>query len=146
LLLQVVEEDGEMSRLLVISIVASTMLSLSSCSRPPLPANASPPKDRAELEARYERLEPGMPEEEIAAFMGKAGAEIAGYSSSVVKRKPETGGEAGAGRTAKNWASDDATSAIRVVLDSNGKARQIQLLRMTPMGPVPRQTGEPNDP
>src|SRR5262245_32281911 len=123
------------------------LLVIAGCGPRPLPTNAAPPKDRAELEARYEMLHTGTPEAEIAAFLGKAGAGIAGYSTSPIKRKPE-GGNAmpAAGEFDKNWASADGTCAIRVVFRADGKARLIEILRMTPMGPVPRPAEEAKEP
>src|SRR5262245_27054372 len=63
------------------------------CPRQPLPAKPTPPVDQADLEARYDRLEVGIPEPEIAAFMGKPGARVAGYTTPLVKSKPQEGGE-----------------------------------------------------
>ena len=80
-----------MFRLQVFAFTLAALLVMAGCGRQPLPANQNPPKDQADLKARYERLEIGIPELEIAAFMGKAGAEVAGYSTEVVKRKPQAG-------------------------------------------------------
>ena len=135
-----------MPRLLVFTFTFAALLVLTGCGRQPLPANQNPPKDQADLEARYEQLETGIPEPEIAAFMGKAGAEVAGYSTQVVKRKPQAGGEMAAGESHKHWASADYKGAIRVVFGSDGKTRQIQLLRMQAMGPVPRPPEESKGP
>src|SRR5262245_54720387 len=96
-----VRRPFSMSRLLALLLSISALLCLACPARQPLPSNASPPKDQAELESRYERLQAGIAEPEIAAFMGKAGAEVAGYSTSVVKRKPESGSEMAAGETDK---------------------------------------------
>jgi hypothetical protein len=51
-----------------------------------------------------------------------------------------------AGEFDKNWASTDRTCAIRVVFRADGKARLIELLRMTPMGPVPCPAEEAKEP
>jgi len=126
-----------MLRLHVVAFAFPAFLVMAGCGRQQLPVNQKPPKDQADLEARYERIEIGTPEPEIAAFMGKSGAEVAGYSIQVVKRKPEGGSDMVTGESGKHWASDDSRGAIRVVFGSDGKARLIQLLRMRPMGPVP---------
>lgn len=135
-----------MLRASVVALAFSALLVLTGCGRSPLPANPSVPKDQAELEARYNAIEAGAPESEIAAFMGKRGAEVAGYSTQMLKRKPEGDVNMAAGESDKHWASIDGAGAIRVVFRSDGKARVIELLRMTPMGPVPRSQGESKDP
>ena len=135
-----------MFRLQVFAFTFAALLVMAGCGRQPLAANQNPPKDRADLEARYERLEIGIPEPEIAAFMGKAGAEVAGYSTEVVNRKPQAGGEMAAGESDKHRASADGKGAIRVGFGSDGKARLIQLLRMRAMGPVPLSPEESKGP
>ena len=128
-----------MSRSHVIAFALPALLVVAGCGRTQLPANPSPPKDRADLEARYGAIETGVHEPEVAAFLGKAGAALAGYSTQPVRRKPE--GETGvvaAGETSKFWASDDGAGAIHVVFRPDGRARLIELLRITPMGPPPR--------
>jgi hypothetical protein len=135
-----------MFRLGVFAFTVAALHVMAGCGRQPLPANQSPPRDQADLEDRYERIELGTPEPEIAAFLGKAGAAVAGYSTQVVKRKPQAGGEMAAGDSDKHWASADGQGAIRVVFGPDGKARQIQLLRMRAMGPVPRSPEESKGP
>ena len=130
-----------MNRLCLLAVTFPALLVMAGCSRQPLPANQNPPKDQADLEARYERLEVGIPESEITAFMGKAGAAVAGYSTQVVKRKPEAGGEMAAGDSDKHWASADGKGAIRVVFGTDGRARLIQLLRLRAMGPPDEPKG-----
>ena len=131
----------------LVGFALAAVLVVAGCGREQLPANQSPPKDRADLEARYEALDTGIPEPEITAFMGKSGAALAGYSTQVVKRKPE-GGNAmpEAGESDKSWASDDKTGAIRVVFRADGKARMIELLKITPMGPAPAPREESKGP
>lgn len=126
-----------MSRLILVVNSAVVLLSLG-CSRQPLPANNTVAKDQAELAARYERIEVGTPEAEIAAFMGKPGAEVAGYATHAIKSKPATGDVAGPEGSDKYWASEDWKVAVRVVFRADGTARLIQLLRLTPMGPASR--------
>ena len=84
----------------------------------------------------------------MSAFIGKTwGGALAGYSTQVMKRKPEGETEMmGAGETKNSWASSDGAGAIRVVFGSDGKARLIELLRITPMGPPPGLRGEPKNP
>lgn len=136
----------DMTRRSVGASALLVLLILTGCGRQPLPANPHPPKDTAELESRYARLDVGTPESEIAAFLGKPGAEVAGYSTTVVKSKPPAGGEMVAGETDKHWASADATGAIRVVFAPDGTARLIQLLRLRAMGPVSRPPRDANGP
>jgi hypothetical protein len=117
------------------------------CGRSQPRAHSWPPKDWAELEARYDELDTGMTEQEIAAVMGKAGGALAGYSSQMMKRKPADGSAGMAnGESMKGWASDDWKGGVEVVFRSDGKARLIALLRLTPMGPVPRLRDEADGP
>ncbi|MFL5245457.1 MAG: hypothetical protein ACJ8FY_25455 [Gemmataceae bacterium] len=135
-----------MSRSHVFTFAFVALLAMFGCARQQLPGNQKPPKDQADLEARYERIEIGTPEPEIAAFLGKRGADVAGYSTQVVKRKPEGGSDMAAGESHKYWASEDSQGAIRVVFGSDGKARSIQLLRLRPMGPAPGPREESKGP
>src|SRR5262245_48880755 len=103
------------------------------------PANQKPPRDWAEFEGRFHQLEVGMSEAKVAAWLGKRGHAIAGYSFAVAKHKPD-GVDPGGG-SVKYWASDDWTGAIRAVFrtDAQGQpiASSFALLRLTPMGPPP---------
>ena len=122
------------------------LLALIGCARAPLPANSAPAKDAAELKTRYDALSLGLAEPEIAAFLGKSGALIAGYSSQVLKSKPAVGEAAVvASDSSKFWASEDWAGAIHVVFGSNGRAKLIQLLRITPTGPPPTPLGDPKN-
>ncbi|HYH68192.1 MAG TPA: hypothetical protein VD866_26095, partial [Urbifossiella sp.] len=106
--------------------------------------NPKPPADRTELEARYEGLHLGVAGPEAAGFMGKAGAALTGYSTVVVKRKPtDAAGAVAAGETDRYWASADGTSAVRIVFGADGRARLVELLTITPMGPPPPPPPEP---
>ena len=69
--------------------------------------------------------------------MGKNGAQVAGFSTQVLKHKPLGSVETMPGEPDKYWAADDSTSAIRVVFGADGKAKLIQLLQLTPLGPPP---------
>lgn len=117
---------------------------LPGCSRAPLPPNPKPAADRPELEARYEGLRLGVAGPEAAGYMGKAGAALAGYSTTVVRRKPaDAAGTLAAGETDRYWVSGDGTSAVRVVFAGDGKARLVELLTITPMAPPPPPPPEP---
>jgi hypothetical protein len=117
---------------------------LAGCSRAPLPASPKPAADRAELEARYEGLRPGVAGPEAAGYMGSAGAGLAGYSTTVVRRKPaDAAGAVAAGEADRYWVSGDGTSAVRVVFGADGKARLVELLTITPTGPPPAPPPEP---
>lgn len=120
-------------------VTAWAVVALAGCSRPqPLPANPKPATDRTELAARYEGLPLGVAGTEAAGYMGKPGAALAGYSTTPVRRKPADGdGAVAAGETDRYWAADDGTSAVRVVFGANGRARLVELLTITPMGPPP---------
>src|SRR5438552_3327367 len=105
-----------MFRAPLVAFALAALVGMAGCGRNKLPANASPPKDRAELESRYDALSIGVPESEVAAFMGKNGAAVAGYSTQPVKGKPEGGSvQTAPGESDKYWASADGTSAIQVV-------------------------------
>jgi hypothetical protein len=120
-------------------LLAAVVCVVAGCGREPLPANQATAKNRAELEARFDRIAPGHSESEVAAYMGKPGAQVAGYSTSMLKRKPEGAiSEFNANETDKYWASDDWAFAVRVVFDAGGKAKTIELLRLTPTGPAGR--------
>lgn len=120
---------------------------LAGCGRAPLPTNPKPPADRAELEARYEGLRTGLTGPEAAGYMGRPGAALAGYSTTPVRRKPADGdGAVAAGETDRYWAAGDGTSAVRVVFGADGKARVVELLSITPMGPPPVPPPPPEAP
>ena len=124
------------ARIAILSHAA--LMGVIGCGPKQLPTNSTTPANRAQLEARYEELEDGMREADIAAFMGKNGAQVAGFSTQVLKHKPQGGSwESTPGQTDKYWASDDSTSAIHVVFGADGKAKLIQLVQLTPMGPPP---------
>ncbi len=130
------------------AITFPVVFAATGCGRGPLPSNQSPPKDRTELEARYELIETGVSEPEVSAFIGKTwGGALAGYSTQVVKRKPEReSATMGTGESDNSWASVDGEYAIRVVFRADGKARLIELLRITPMGPPPGPRDESKNP
>jgi hypothetical protein len=121
-----------------IALALPVLIVVAGCGRKPLPASLAPPRDRAVLERRFEALQTGIPEPEIAAFMGKPGTVLAGYSTHVLQRKPEGEGQImGPGESEKCWASDDKTDAVRVVFGSDVKARLIELLEIKPMDSRP---------
>jgi hypothetical protein len=123
---------------------ALAIVMVAGCGRPSLPANASPPKDFAELQGRYDALAAGLREAEVAAFLGKPGRGLVGYSMLPVQRKPEGEDRARAsGEVDKYWASADWTGAVHAVFRPDGTVRLVELLRLTPTGPVlPRPAPE----
>lgn len=120
---------------------------LAGCGRPALPTRPTPAKDRTELEARYDALRPGATGSEVEAAMGARGAALAGYSTAVVRQKPDgADGAVAAGEADRYWAGGDGASAVRVVFGADGRARLLQLLTITPPPPTPPPPVEPPAP
>ena len=113
--------------------------SIVGCGNTALPANQSVAMNLVELEARFTRISPKTSEAEIAKFLGKPGAAVAGYSTRVEKKIPAEDVNPAAIDSDKYWASEDWTAAIEVLFDRAGRAIQIKLLRLTPMGPVSKK-------
>ena len=127
-----------MLRRLAIAIALATCVGAMGCGRKPLPTDLPPAKDQAELQTRFEAMWIGMGEKDVAMYLGKEGAQIAGFSTKAIKRKPK--GKMpppGSADAELSWASEDASSAIRIVFGMDGRAKQIQLLELTPMDPPP---------
>jgi hypothetical protein len=119
----------------VVALALSALFAVAGCGGvQQLTANHSRPKDWADLEARYEALGFGASEPEVANSMAKRGARLTGFSSQVVKRKPDGAAAIGAGESDRYWTSEDGAGAIRIVFRSDGKSRLIELVRLTPSG------------
>ena len=80
-----------MLRAAAVVVAFAGLVGTMGCGRNPLPVNSTVPKNRAELESRYDALTIGVPEAEVAAFMGKNGAQVAGFSTQVLKHMPQGG-------------------------------------------------------
>jgi hypothetical protein len=118
----------------VVALAVPAFVAMAGCGDPQSSTSHSRPRDWADLEARYEGIETGRIEPEIATFMWKRGAKLLGYSSVVVKRKPDGAAAIGAGESDRYWTSEDGAGAIRVLFRSDGKSRLIELVRLTPSG------------
>ncbi|MFO0796295.1 MAG: hypothetical protein U0804_02395 [Gemmataceae bacterium] len=109
---------------------------LTGCGRPAVQRSPKPANDRAELEARYDRLQPGQNGPQIEAYLGARGAALTGYSTVVVRQNPVgANGAAATGELDRFWLSTDATCAVRVVFGTDSRARVVQFLTITPSGP-----------
>ena len=118
----------------VVALALSALFAVAGCGGQQSSTNHSRPKDWADLEARYEALGFGASEPEVANSMAKRGAKLVGFSSQVVKRKPDGAAAIGAGEADRYWTSEDGAGAIRIVFRSDGKSRLIELVRLTPTG------------
>lgn len=118
----------------VVALALSALFAVAGCGDQQLSTNHSRPKDWADLEARYEALGFEASEPVVANSMAKRGAKLIGFSSQVVKRKPDGAAAIGAGESDRYWTSEDGAGAIRIVFRSDGKSRLIELLRLTPSG------------
>lgn len=118
-------------RNLVVVIALATM-AVGCGPRQPRPY-AAPAKDAAALETRFADLDLGMTEADVGIVMAKPGAQVAGFSSSTIKRKG-TRPDPAPTIVVKAWASEDWKGAIEASFAADGKAVSIGLLRLTPMG------------
>lgn len=122
-----------MQRMFAIAITLFVLGGMTGCGQKTLPSDLPPAKNLSELQSRYDAMWVGIAITDAASYLRKDGVSLTGFSSELVARKPKGNRPPTlAADTELYWISEDQAAAIYIVFGPNDRAKQIQLLQLTP--------------